>query len=161
MKSQSKNPIPLPIHFKTPGRSYSQIGRKGNVALYSVYSDYFSFPDFALPYVLIGFELIVIKTKNGVERYPRPWQFRHHRLVNPKSFSRTRRTRFGRSFFMQWPICLSKSPQVFNRSATSEVAAHLEKAESKADQTSAKVLETVTELSPGRLALGELMISNP
>jgi hypothetical protein len=74
MKKQTKI-VPLPIHFKTPGRSYSQIGRKGNVALYSVYSDYFVLPDFALPYLLIGFELIVIKVKDGVEVYPAAWQF--------------------------------------------------------------------------------------
>jgi hypothetical protein len=56
---------PLPIHFKLPGRSYSQIGRKGNVALYSVYSDYLVIPNYALPYLLIGFELIVIRILNG------------------------------------------------------------------------------------------------
>jgi len=82
----------LPIHFKTPGRSYSQIGRKGNVALYSVYSDYFILPDFALPYLLIGYELIVIKTKpNGDERYPRNEEFGHCAFAISKASKR-----FGR-----------------------------------------------------------------
>src|SRR5215472_17473785 len=98
------NPTPvtktLPIHFKTPGRSYSQIGRKGNVALYSVYSDYFLLHGFRLPFLLIGFELIVIKTKrNGQERYPRPEEFGKCALSIPKSFQRSCRNvaRLGRS----------------------------------------------------------------
>lgn len=80
--------IPLPIHFKEPGRSYSQIGRKGNVALYAVYSDYVIVPSYALPYVLLGYELVCIKIKDGKELYPRPWQFGSCAWSIPKSFSR-------------------------------------------------------------------------
>ena len=86
---QKYNPLvtsKLPIHFKLPGRSYSQIGRKGNVALYSVYSDYLSLPDFALPYILIGYELIVIKIMpNGQERYPRDEDFGKSAWSIPKA----------------------------------------------------------------------------
>jgi len=82
------NPLPLPIHFKLPGRSYSQIGRKGNVALYSVYSDYVNNRACSLPYILIGFELIVIKIKDGYETYPSAWQFGKSAWSIPKSFSR-------------------------------------------------------------------------
>jgi len=74
-KPKPRQIIPLPIHFKKPGRSYSQIGRKGNVALYAVYSDYFCLPGFALPYLLIGFELVCAKIHNGAERYPWPCEF--------------------------------------------------------------------------------------
>jgi hypothetical protein len=98
---------PLPIHFKLPGRSYSQIGRKGNVALYSVYSDYFILPDFALPYVLIGFELVIVKIKDGVERYPSAWQFGHCAWSIPKSFARTCSTCFGRRQFGWHKLCRS------------------------------------------------------
>src|SRR5215510_14901011 len=85
--------IPLPIHFKRPGRSYSQIGRKGNVALYAVYSDYCTLFT-VLPYLLLGYELIVIKTKpNGLERYPRDEEFGQSGWSIPKSFSRFSRTR--------------------------------------------------------------------
>src|SRR5215510_2224047 len=94
-----KKIIQLPIHFKRPGRSYSQIGRKGNVALYAVYSDYFILPDFALPYLLIGFELVVIKTKNNRELYPAAWQFGSIAWSLPKSLKRTRRTRLRSSSF--------------------------------------------------------------
>lgn len=114
MKNQK--PVPLPIHFKLPGRSYSQIGRKGNVALYSVYSDYFSLPNYALPYVLIGFELIVVKVKDGREVYPSAWQFGSLAWSIPKSLTRvcvacTRCCRFLRS-----QLGLSKSETVPDRS---------------------------------------------
>jgi hypothetical protein len=164
-----KTITPLPIHFKLPGRSYSQIGRKGNVALYSVYSDYFSFPDFALPYLLIGFELIVIKTKrNGDERYPRNEEFGHSAFSIPKaskSFGRTRlgmrsreRHQRGCSTYETFPERSQASQAV---SAIAALAPSKHRNRSQADQTSAKVLESVTRLSPGRLALEELMISNP
>jgi hypothetical protein len=88
LAAKSKPVKTLPIHFKTPGRSYSQIGRKGNVALYQVFSDYLIVPDFVLPYLTIGFELIAIKNKlNGDERYPRPEEFGHCAWSIPKSFS--------------------------------------------------------------------------
>jgi len=96
---KNKKITPLPIHFKKPGRSYSQIGRKGNVALYAVYSDYFLLKDFYLPYLLIGFELVCIKIKGLKEQYPRASEFGRSAWSIPKSFKRIRRTcsRLGQS----------------------------------------------------------------
>jgi hypothetical protein len=129
------NPVPLPIHFKLPGRSYSQIGRKGNVALYSVYSDYITDLAFSFPFVLIGFELIVIKTKNGSERYPRPEQFGHSAWSIPKSFLRVCFARFrgclyGRSKFQEFlPMAVP------DRSPSSEERAHLAQQAAQDHQT--------------------------
>jgi len=111
--------IPLPIHFKKPGRSYSQIGRKGNVALYSVHSDYCTLFT-ALPYLLIGYELIVIKTKrNGTERYPRDEEFGASGWAIPKSLSRSRRTRFG-SRIRRWAkFRVQEFASFLNRSTSS------------------------------------------
>lgn len=132
------NPVPLPIHFKLPGRSYSQIGRKGNVALYSVYSDYLIIPDYALPYALIGFELIVIRIINGSERYPSDKQFGKSAWSIPKSFARaclarTRRCLNG--------LCLRMCPTpktVPNRSTSSEVSADVAQRSAANDQAPAK-----------------------
>jgi hypothetical protein len=159
---------PLPFHFKTPGRSYSQIGRKGNVALYAVYSDYFSLPDFALPYLLIGYELIVIKTnRNGVERYPAPWQFGHCAWSIPKASKRFGRTRSRMCRSIGQKLRISKSKKVLNRSATSEESTLMAPTEfgttkpaSQADQTASESEESVTALSPKRLAFGETVIAN-
>jgi hypothetical protein len=119
------NPVPLPIHFKGVGRSYSQIGRKGNVALYSVYSDYFIPPDYALPYVLIGFELITIRVINGIERYPAPDQFGHCAWSIPKSFARSC-IALSRRCVSRWRLRMWKTSQtVPDRSTSSGVLAHL------------------------------------
>lgn len=116
---KTKSIVPLPIHFKTPGRSYSQIGRKGNVALYSVYSDYFILPDFALPYLLIGFELIVIKVRDGRELYPAAWQFGSIAWSIPKSIQRACRTGF-RLCCSGWnQLGLSQSKTILDRSTSS------------------------------------------
>ena len=119
--TKSNPPEKLPIHFKTQGRSYSQIGRKGNVALYSVYSDYFILPDFALPYLLIGYELIVIKTKpNGDERYPRAEEFGHSAFAiskASKSFGRISSRLRGRERHQCSSTAFKTLP---NRSPTSE-----------------------------------------
>lgn len=103
------NPTQLPIHFKKPGRSYNQIGRKGNVALYSVYSDYLTLPDLAWPYILIGFELVAIKTNRAgtKECYPKDQDFGKSAWSIPKSWSRIRSPR---------PRC---SPSVVSRSGCS------------------------------------------
>jgi hypothetical protein len=159
---------PLPIHFKTPGRSYSQIGRKGNVALYSVYSDYFSLPDFALPYLLIGFELVTIKTNRaGVERYPRDEEFGHCAFAISRASKRFGRTRVGMRGVGRHRFSIQKPKTFPNRSATSEEScdiATLAPSEHRdgpqADQTSAKVSESVTRLSPRRVTLRETMIAN-
>jgi hypothetical protein len=128
-------PVPLPIHFKLPGRSYSQIGRKGNVALYSVYSDYLIIPSYALPYALIGFELIVIKVKDGSERYPSAWQFGSCAWSVPKSFLRTCSAR-SRSCLNGWrKRCRSTSKTVPNRSTSSEVSADVAQRSETNDQT--------------------------
>ena len=117
---------PLPIHFKEPGRSYSQIGRKGNVALYQVFSDYLIIPSYALPYVLVGFELVCIKIdKTGRERYPRPEEFGKSAWSIPKSFSSTRRIgsrscEYGSSEFRS-----QTPPTLLDRSAAPEEPAHL------------------------------------
>lgn len=118
-------PSPLPIHFKLPGRSYSQIGRKGNVALYSVYSDYFNFNGFTLPYILIGFELIAIKVKNGRECYPTARDFGKCAWAIPKSVSRicslsSRCCRIVRSAMFG-----STSKTAADRSSAPEASAHL------------------------------------
>jgi hypothetical protein len=160
--------IPLPIHFKRPGRSYSQIGRKGNVALYSVYSDYFSLPDFALPYLLIGFELVTIKTNRaGVERYPRNEEFGHCAFAISRASKRFGRTRLGMRSRERHCRSGSTSKTLPNRSATSEESCAIATlAPSKhcngpqADQTSAKVSEIVTRLSPRRVTLRETVIAN-
>lgn len=81
---QPTSPQKLPIHFKLPGRSYAQIGRKGNIALYAVYSDYIIVPDFALPYALIGYELIAIKVWKGRETYPNDSEFGSRAWSIPK-----------------------------------------------------------------------------
>jgi hypothetical protein len=129
-------PVPLPIHFKLPGRSYSQIGRKGNVALYSVYSDYSDDRFSSLPYVLIGFELVVIKIKNGFEIYPSAWQFGRCAWSIPKSFPRVCSACLRR--------CVSRFAQLRKRwlnsfpyrSTSSQVWAHLANSSPQADQTS-------------------------
>ena len=117
---------PLPLHFKLPGRSYSQIGRKGNVALYAVYSDYFSLPDFALPYIIIGFELIVIKTNRlGLELYPADWQFGKLAWSIPKSLQRVSRTSIGRCLSNWTKLCISEFKTFLNRSPASEASSPL------------------------------------
>jgi hypothetical protein len=159
---------PLPIHFKTPGRSYSQIGRKGNVALYAVYSDYFSLPDFALPYLLIGFELVVIKTnRNGVERYPRNEEFGHSAWAISRASKSTRRVSFRVRGSYRQEFCIQGIAQVLNRSSPSEELEALASDQfgtaasaQEADKTSGKVSEIVTRLSPRRVSLRESVIAN-
>ena len=129
------NPVPLPIHFKLPGRSYSQIGRKGNVALYSVYSDYMQDRMYGWPYVLLGFELIVIKVRNGCEVYPSAWQFGKCAWSIPKSFARVcyACSRSSRSCFAKLRKHL---PNPFpDRSTLAEERAHLAHISSPSDQT--------------------------
>ena len=160
---------PLPIHFKTPGRSYSQIGRKGNVALYSVYSDYFSLPDFALPYLLIGFELVVIKTnRNGVERYPRAEQFGHSAWSIPKASKRFGFTcsRMCRSYRQQ--LRISQLTKVPHRSATSEESSLVAPnkfvtatSADQADQTAGETAENATAAPLAQLSLGKTRMANP
>jgi hypothetical protein len=129
------NPVPLPIHFKLPGRSYSQIGRKGNVALYSVYSDYLVIPNYALPYALIGFELITIRTFNGRERYPFPRQFGRCAWSIPKSFPRTRPLNSRRSSSGRRQHPCSALQTFPDRSTSTQVSAHLAQPAESADQT--------------------------
>ena len=143
-------PIQLPIHFKTPGRSYSQIGRKGNIALYSVYSDYLAIPNFALPYLLVGYELIVIKVKNGRECYPASWQFGQLAWSIPKSFSRLCSACFRGCLYVHRKLCLSKFKTVPNRSTASEASAHMAQHQSPQDQTPS---ETATNAPQRRVSL--------
>lgn len=117
--------IPLPIHFKTPGRSYNQLGRKGNVALYSVYSDYLLDRNTSLPYVLLGFELIVIKSRKGKELYPRSEQFGTCAWSIPKSLFCFRRIGSRSCDFRRPEFRSATFATLLNRSATSEVCSHL------------------------------------
>lgn len=118
-------PIPLPIHFKLPGRSYNQIGRKGNIALYSVYSDYSFDRKTSWPYVLLGFELIAIKVKNGKELYPRPEQFGSSAWSIPKSFFSFRRVGSRRRESRYTEFRSATFISVPNRSASSQVLSRL------------------------------------
>jgi hypothetical protein len=119
------NPVPLPFHFKLQGRSYNQIGRKGNIALYSVYSDYLIIPDYALPYILLGYELIVIKVKHGREVYPSAWQFGKIAWAIPKSISRVCSACSRCCDFIDRQLGLSKSKTLVDRSTSSARCAAL------------------------------------
>jgi|SRR5215469_1361481 len=153
--------IPVPIHFKTPGRSFSQIGRKGNVALYSVYSDYFSMPDFALPYLLLGYELVVIKTnRNGVERYPRDEEFGSSGWSIPKSFSRVGRVGSGVRCIGWTCRSVQKPKTVLNRSATSEDCACTALASARDAWQASQAYQNGTKAAPKRNSLGEKLIAN-
>jgi hypothetical protein len=153
-------PVPLPIHFKLPGRSYSQIGRKGNIALYSVYSDYIIVPDFATPYLLIGYELIAIKVWKGRETYPNDSEFGSRAWSIPKSLPRvcspcTRRRVFGMPQFS-----VSQSKTFPYRSSSSGPSAHLAQRASQKDKTAAKCSEIGTYKAQRRVSLRERLITN-
>jgi hypothetical protein len=153
-------PVPLPFHFKLPGRSYNQIGRKGNVALYSVYSDYFSLPNFALPYLLIGFELVVIKTKDGREVYPSAWQFGKSAWSIPKSlsqlcFTRPRLRRSDTAKLRRFSLAT-----LVDRSTTSEASTRMAPRPSQTNQTAAKCSEIGTYKAQRRVSLREKLITN-
>jgi hypothetical protein len=145
-----QNPIPLPIHFKLPGRSYSQIGRKGNVALYSVYSDYFILPTDALPFALIGYELIAITTKNGREIYPPPRLFGESAWSIPKRFARAcfARTRCRGSQRLKLLRCTFET--LLDRSTTSPSSARLAPSQ---PQTNQKAPEWDTIVTQRRVTL--------
>ena len=144
---------PLPIHFKTPGRSYSQIGRKGNIALYAVYSDYFILPGDALPFALIGYELIAIKIKNRREIYPPSWLFGESAWSIPKRFAQLGFACVG-SGRSQLPKLLRRSPKtVLDRSTASATSADLAPRQSQTDQTTEIPSENATKAPQERVAL--------
>ena len=151
-------PTKLPIHFKLPGRSYSQLGRKGNVALYSVYSDYSLDRKTSWPYVLLGFELVVIKIKNNCEVYPGNWEFGKTAWSIPKSFPRVSRTRLRFSGFREPELRILGPSSFPDRSSFTQELEDLAAVPEKTDQTAS---EAPPERHQRRVALGKNQIKNP
>jgi hypothetical protein len=152
----------LPLHFKGNGRSYSQLGRRGNVALYAVYSDYFLLHGFVAPYLLIGFELVCCDSKrNGVERYPRDEEFGQRALSIPKSIQGSCRVppRLRRSESYQF--IRSSSETILDRSTTPEESAVLAQAQFNRRQFPSPAYQTSHKEATRRVTLlGRLVINN-